>query len=126
MRLRQIFSQLLLIMSLPAILALQYNQVANWHYHVLSNGMVVEHAHPFQNKQQKGTPFQQHQHSDAEIALLTVLSNVLPLIVSFLVLAGLLLPVALPAIRRGHVEIFPAPLLITNQFRGPPSFSSPV
>jgi len=82
-------SQILLLASLPAIMWLYYNQAANWHYHVLSNGMIVEHAHPFANKPKPGTPFQQHQHSDLEYSILAELSNALVLVVALMAIAAL-------------------------------------
>ncbi|MEE4177746.1 MAG: hypothetical protein V2I46_09570 [Bacteroides sp.] len=66
---------------IPMVLALYYNQAANWHLHVLNNGLVVEHAHPYQKDQIPGTPYQQHQHSAFEYFALAQKSNLVTLLV---------------------------------------------
>jgi len=67
-----IFKSIVFI-TIPLVLALFYNQTANWHYHVLQNGQVVEHAHPYKSAKTPGTPFQSHQHSDFEYMVLAQL-----------------------------------------------------
>jgi hypothetical protein len=67
-----IFKSIVLI-TIPLVLALFYNQTANRHYHVLQNGQVVEHAHPYKSAKTPGTPFQSHQHSDFEYLVLAQL-----------------------------------------------------
>jgi len=55
-----------LIVLLPVLLMLFHNQLANWHYHVLQNGMVVKHAHPYNKAENAGSPAGNHKHSDSE------------------------------------------------------------
>lgn len=55
-----------LIVLLPVLLMLFHNQLANWHYHVLQNGMVVKHAHPYNKPENAGSPIGNHKHSDSE------------------------------------------------------------
>jgi hypothetical protein len=43
------------------------------HVHVLDNGKIVRHAHPF-NKTDEGTPLNQHKHSTCEFSTLQSLS----------------------------------------------------
>ena len=45
------------------------NYNINQHYHKLSNGYIVKHAHPYQ-KDSSGLPFQSHNHSLFEFFLL--------------------------------------------------------
>lgn len=84
--------KIILLLSLPLVLWLFYNQVANWHFHVTQTGIVVEHAHPYRNNPVTGTPFQRHHHTDAELSFYTLLSSVLTIIlvaiVSAILLAG--------------------------------------
>jgi hypothetical protein len=77
------------ILSLVLIfltLALFFNNAVNWHYHKLPNGMIIEHAHPF-NK--SASPLEKHNHSDIEFLILELIyySGILLL----LVFSGLIL-----------------------------------
>ncbi len=78
-----------LLITLPLVMWLFFNQVAFWHYHLHESGIVIEHAHPFQNNTQPGTPYQQHQHSDFEYTLFAQISSIAGLLVVLLI-AGLL------------------------------------
>ena len=59
-----------LLLVLP-ILWLFHNRMANWHFHELSNGIVIEHAHPYEKS--PGTSSENHQHSAFEFLLLDLL-----------------------------------------------------
>jgi len=82
--------KILVLSTLPLVMWLFFNQVAFWHYHILDNGMVVQHAHPFKNNPIHGTPYQNHQHSDFEYTILAQISNIVSLLV-FLMVAGLII-----------------------------------
>ncbi len=43
------------------------NNILFMHLHLLSDGEIVVHAHPFNKTQQAENPLQQHQHSKGEI-----------------------------------------------------------
>jgi len=75
-----------LIMLLPVLLMLFHNQLSNWHFHVLHNGMVVRHAHPYDRPEHAGSPVSDHSHSDSEFLHFGQLSNIASL-VSFLLVA---------------------------------------
>lgn len=79
-----------ILLTLPAVLWLYFNQAAFWHFHILENGIVVEHAHPFKNNPKPGTPYQSHHHSDFEYSILAQLSQILGILL-LLVIAGLFL-----------------------------------
>lgn len=106
------------------MLLLFHNRVSNWHYHVLENGIVVEHSHPFNQAKKDGTPFQSHQHSESEFLMLAELSNVLTLLMFTLVVAGIMLEKT-----TRHVPL-PAPVFVSrlrhtsNLLRAPPVFSA--
>ena len=70
---------LLLIMILPLFL-MQFSNTAFRHGHVLPDGQVVEHAHPFRSSPDKSGPG--HQHTDRELLLFTVIADS-PLILLF-------------------------------------------
>lgn len=66
------------------------NATINQHFHKLSSGLVVKHAHPY-DKGDTGKPFQDHHHSTSELVLLDQISNVFFRIhLFFLLLAPLL------------------------------------
>jgi len=72
---------------IPLVLVLFFNQSTNKHYHVLPNGMVIEHAHPYKNSKTPGTPVQSHHHSDFDLLVLAQLSVVSTLFAILLVLS---------------------------------------
>jgi len=65
-----------LFITLPLVLWLFYNQAANWHFHLLENGDVVEHAHPYQNSGKSDSPFQDHHHTEFEFSVLSLISQI--------------------------------------------------
>lgn len=79
-----------LLFTIPAVMWLYFNQAAFWHFHILENGIVVEHAHPFKNNPIPGTPYQSHHHTDFEYSILAQLSQILGIIM-FLIIVGLFL-----------------------------------
>lgn len=46
------------------------------HSHLLSNGTIITHAHPY-NKQKDSSPFKSHHHSNGELCLLGVVTSFL-------------------------------------------------
>ena len=61
------------------------NDSFNQHYHKLSGGFVVKHAHPYQ-KDNSGLPFQSHHHNSFEFFLLNQLAVFLFIFSSYLCL----------------------------------------
>jgi hypothetical protein len=57
------YIKLFILLVLPVYLVLLANSMSNMHLHVLSNGMVVKHAHPFDREEDSQ---EHHSHSDAE------------------------------------------------------------
>ena len=57
------YIKLFILLVLPVYLFLLGNSMSNMHLHVLSNGMVVKHAHPFDREADSQ---EHHSHSDAE------------------------------------------------------------
>lgn len=68
------------IMLIAVITALMINRIVYTHIHVLSNGSLVSHAHPF-SKNAEGTPDSSHRHTNIEFFLLDQL-DILMLFVS--------------------------------------------
>lgn len=116
------WNNLLAMIAIPALMFLYFNQVANWHYHITTEGFIVEHAHPFTNNTLPDTPFQDHEHSDAEYLMLAQMMQSIGVVVFVLLLLGILFrPAKNPAV------ITPVPLLAgidpgTITPRGPPEY----
>jgi hypothetical protein len=81
----RIISKALLLALIPLTMLLFHNQLSNWHYHVLGNGIMVKHAHPYNKAENPGTPFSSHKHTDFEFFILGQLSA-LSLLLVFLLL----------------------------------------
>ncbi len=61
-----------LLLILP-IIWLFYNRAANWHFHELPNGIVIEHAHVYNKSGDPAeSPFENHTHTDFEYFLLDI------------------------------------------------------
>lgn len=72
-RLRKI-SKILIPAFLVIILCYVANATMNQHYHKLSSGVILSHAHPYQNSDNTGIPFKDHSHSSAEFIFLEKIS----------------------------------------------------
>jgi len=119
----QNIKKIILLATLPFVLWLFFNQIAFWHYHILDNGMVVEHAHPFTNSTQPGTPYQNHHHTDFEHTLLAQLSNLVGLLVFLLVVGALTSKLSQPLPCRYQVSVVSSEYLKIHRLRGPPQHS---
>jgi hypothetical protein len=62
------------------------NATINQHYHKLSSGIILSHAHPYQNSDDAGVPFKNHTHSRAEFIFLEQISTTVFWIYLFIVL----------------------------------------
>lgn len=108
---------------IPAVMMLYYNQKANWHFHILSNGMVVEHAHPFKKHHTPGTPFQSHHHTDLELSILAQLSNLAAMTVLVLAMLGMLLQRTSFNFASPFALFYPGVDLSMGLLRAPPASS---
>lgn len=97
-----------------------FNQVAFWHYHILDNGIVVEHAHPFKNSPKQGTPYQSHQHSDFEYTILAQVSNITTLLLIGIVLGLLFKFTTHPKNYARVAATVTSEYLSIERLRGPP------
>jgi len=99
-----------------------FSHVAFWHFHILENGVVIEHSHPFKNNPKPGTPFQNHHHSDFEYSILTQISQIAGVLV-FLLILGLIRRELSDKYRItvSGIYLLSAHLSVPN-LRGPPHF----
>jgi len=66
----------LLLALLPAVMWLFFNANVNRHIHMLSNGYMITHAHPFKEIPSNSDPNKSHQHSRKELMLLSLISSI--------------------------------------------------
>lgn len=98
------------------------NATINQHFHKLSTGIVVNHAHPFDKSSSKtGTPFQEHHHDSSELVLLELIS-VSPFRLYLLIILLISLPVVYRAITIRIPILYKAPeLYFLKNYHAPPS-----
>ena len=103
---------------LPAVLLLLANSVLNRHNHII-HGYLYSHAHPFQNT--SGTDPIKHTHTDIELLVLDLLSNLEVIagicFISLLVFGRVLKQVLHPACNTSGKE-----LILPGPPRAPPVF----
>jgi hypothetical protein len=93
-RLRCITKVIIPIFLIIAVCALT-NETINQHFHKLSTGEIIKHAHPYK-KTNTGTPFQNHHHNASELVLLDLISNIVVRIQFFIsILTPLLFLIAI-------------------------------
>jgi len=113
------FSRYLILFMLPALGWLFSNSIVNRHVHVLSDGYIVSHAHPFKTPEAGSKDLNPHQHTTKELLLLDlfytiIFSSIAVLVVkSFLnacpQLPGCLMRHHVPARKHFHVYHYHAP-----------------
>ncbi len=69
------------VLLIPIVALLFYNQVANWHFHKLPSGYIVEHAHPYSKSQKSDSNFPKHSHTELELIVLAILYTTVSLLV---------------------------------------------
>lgn len=120
---KRFIQKLFILLSLPLVIWLYHNQITNWHYHVLDNGTVMKHAHPYKSSTVPGTPFQKHHHNSFEFLFLSLIYSAVPLLVALLVL-GILFTTQT---RRAHQTLLESDLqhgfYRALKLRGPPQIS---
>lgn len=86
--------KVLSIFLLAAVITLFFNNSINWHFHKLSNGCLVVHAHPYQKTTTNGDqPASDHHHKTTTLLFFQQITNIFFLA---LLLSGLILSIILP------------------------------
>ncbi|MDP4184259.1 MAG: hypothetical protein Q8862_03740 [Bacteroidota bacterium] len=83
LHLRKYISKYLAIILLPAVCWLFTNALVFQHSHILANGEIITHAHPYTPDKNNHTPFQSHKHSAKAFFILGQLSSPSTLLVIF-------------------------------------------
>jgi len=76
----------LILVLLPAVIWLLFNTTVNRHIHILSDGYVISHSHPFVKEQADSNPSNPHQHTKKELLLLSLFSEFIFSIISLFIL----------------------------------------
>lgn len=79
-------SSILLLLLLPALMWLFFNTTFNRHIHVLSDGYVITHAHPFVQDQAASDPSKTHRHTKKELLLFGLFCEIAFTVLTLLVL----------------------------------------
>ncbi|MEN8227778.1 MAG: hypothetical protein ABFS38_06445 [Bacteroidota bacterium] len=80
----------LTLLLLPAMMWLFFNTTVNRHIHVLSDGYVITHSHPFAKNQTDSVPSTSHQHTEKELLLFSLFSEIVFSLISLLILRAFL------------------------------------
>jgi len=120
MKFSRILGKTQLLLLLPAVIWLFTNTLINKHYHYLSDGQVVSHAHPYNKSTNKGTPFKSHHHSKTQLVFLSIIDK------SDVVIAGFFLTGLLSAglSRKYFFTSSEAPVKVcyhVHHYHGPPA-----
>ncbi len=68
------------LLLLPALIWLLTNATVNTHTHILTGGIVISHAHPFDKNTGEKNPYPGHNHTKGELFLLDLISHPLTLL----------------------------------------------
>jgi hypothetical protein len=74
------------VLLLFALLAVMYNNITNQHRHVLPNGQIIVHAHPF-SKNENNDPQKKHTHNNNQLIIISLINNLF----SFIILVSFVL-----------------------------------
>jgi hypothetical protein len=67
----------IILFLLISLLWLFANQAMNSHAHILYDGQVIRHSHPYTPDKNSHSPFQSHKHSPSVAFFIDLISNVL-------------------------------------------------
>ena len=61
------YSSLLVICLISLFGVLWYNNTYNQHIHILSNGRIIIHSHPYKDFGSESSPYKDHKHTSLEL-----------------------------------------------------------
>ena len=79
---KNIIKRIIAIALLIIVLAISINNSLFIHSHILPDGEVIQHAHPYNTSENPESPFKTHHHSSFEILLLNNLFSFLWIIIA--------------------------------------------
>jgi len=113
----------LLPLLLSISLLMVFNATVNTHTHILSDGTIVVHAHPFKTitKSDAGTERQSHSHTQKEFDMLSSFSCAFQLVVLAIVIIAATLLTKKALLSRYSEPIWNNLYIASALYRGPPS-----
>jgi hypothetical protein len=111
------------MMVLMAISWLFFNSTINRHFHVLENGQIISHSHPFHHDKHNPLPFENHQHADSELFKYDQLSNMVFILLVVLAVFSIKVDVRIQKHIFIHNPLISNDLLDNVPGRSPPSFA---
>jgi len=102
-------NRLLMPVFLLIVFCYVANATLNQHYHKLSSGIILNHAHPYHNSDDAKVPFKKHTHSKAEFIFLEQISTTVFWVYLFIVLL-------IPSIFIFKTQSVPVDIFIRNRF----------
>jgi len=96
-----------------------FNNTFFFHSHILSNGVVISHAHPFSEKTDSTTPFKSHKHTKYELVLIHMVNSALFLL-SFFLIAFSIFAIKSILFVREQIGVPQTPLYVFPLGRAPP------
>jgi hypothetical protein len=114
------YKNLILLVTVPVLLLYMTNSLLNRHSHLV-RGYTYSHAHPFNKDTGKtGHPF--HTHTDAELQLLNLISDMDILVLFILLVLSCTFLLSKLQVRDCN-SFHPGPVLLSSCPRGPPLFA---
>jgi len=89
---------------LPALVWLITNSTINTHTHILTVGIEISHAHPYNKNTSQTNPYPGHQHTRGELIFLDLISH--PLTLLTFVLAELILATKIQVVTFCYIPPF--------------------
>jgi hypothetical protein len=115
-------SKSILLLFLPAVIWLFVNATVNRHNHSLSEDYIISHAHPYDKSPSGANPAGSHDHNEAELFLISLISDpaatatIIFLLLLFLIAGYQLLKI------HSHLPVMVKELYQVRNYHAPPGF----
>jgi hypothetical protein len=112
--------KVLVSVSLLAFLLLTLNNTLYFHVHLLSDGSIIEHAHPFNKHHESSKPCASHEHSSIEFIFLTGVFQASQIMLFFILLCLVLYKNSQQLFKHDIIHLICCKYDLENLLRGPP------
>jgi hypothetical protein len=116
-------SRLLVLFLLPALMWVFFNTTFNRHVHVLSDGYMITHSHPFVKNQDASDTSTSHRHTKKELWLFGLFTEIIFSVLTILVLRPCLQACPEPQIQEPYHKVPIRKNYQVHHYHAPP-FSS--
>ncbi len=116
------YNKLFFILLFPAVCWLFFNAIYYRHYHQMSSGIIISHAHPY-DKGCASAPYASHEHSEDEFLLYDIISHTaLLFIISIFLTLALFKTLLKQFYFNKTVSLYYSSFYLTPLYRGPPFY----